>query len=45
MNGFYYCPGSHMVSRGQRVTLMQRIRLWLRRRNQNDLANLRGWVN
>lgn len=27
-----------------RMTLMDRIRLWRRRRRQDDLAGLRGWI-
>ena len=31
-------------SRWVRMTLMDRIRLWRRRRRQDDLAGLRGWI-
>lgn len=31
-------------ARWRRMTLMERIRLWRRRRRQDDLAGLRGWI-
>lgn len=33
MNG-YYCPGSARISKGQRITLADRIRMWKRRRER-----------
>ncbi len=30
-------------ARWRRMTLVERIRLWKRRRRQDDLANLKGW--
>lgn len=31
-------------ARWHRMTLVERIRLWRRRRRQDDLAGMRGWV-
>lgn len=31
-------------ARWHRVTIMDRIRLWKRRRKRDDLASLRGWI-
>ena len=38
----YYCPGAGLI-KGRRMTLMNRIRLWRRRRHRDDLEHLRGW--
>ena len=38
----YYCPGAGKI-RGQRMTLMSRIRLWKRRRKQDDLSGVLKW--
>ena len=37
----YYVPGARRISRGQRRTLLDRFRLWRRRRKVDDLWFMR----
>lgn len=45
-DGFRY--GYHTAGAGKarwcRMTFMERVRLWRRRRMADDLAGLRGWI-
>ena len=38
---FYYCPGANKI-RGQRMTILDRIRLKKRRKRRDDLVGLKG---
>lgn len=39
-----YLMAGYGQARPHRMTLMERIRLWKRRRRRDDLAGLRGWI-
>lgn len=46
MNGYRYgyLMAGYGRARWKRMTLMERIRLRRRRKKQDDLAGLRGWI-